>query len=195
MSSINQLVRHLIYFSSANIRISLDTLVPLPASCSLPVLQCVLPIDCSRGSQHHSSVISMETSPSRGNDWAPSQSLPFCDRTAEAVLPAPSSQRHSPSYTHIFPFVLFLHLYGVGTETRLTSLSGVIASGWNAFWHRSISEDETHSWSVNMSPTSQPYWENRHWSGDLLVWSFSCFFLHRTSLLVCYSSWACFSAT
>lgn len=28
---------------------------------------------------------------------------------------------------------------------------------------------ETHSWGVNMPPTSQPHWENRGWSEDLLV--------------------------
>lgn len=115
--------------------------------CLPPAASLCCSVDCpleqSIGRQHHSSVISMETSSSRGNDWAPSQSLLFCDRAMEAVLPTPSSQRHSPSYTHthIFPFVLFLHLYGAVTEMGLRSRSGFIASGWNAFWYSSISED------------------------------------------------------
>lgn len=81
----------------------------MPASCSLPVLQCLLPLEQSVGSQHHSSVISMETSLSHYNDWVPSQSLPFCDRMREAVLPTPSSQRHSSSYMHTHTHTHFPH--------------------------------------------------------------------------------------
>lgn len=153
----------------------MDTLVPLPASCSLPVLQCVLPLEQSIGRQHHSSVISMETSSSRCNDWAPSQSLPFCDRTMQAVLPTPLLSATLAVWdTHIFPFVLFLHLYGAVTKMGLRSLSTQIVSGWNAFWHNSINKGRR-SWRVDMPPTSRPCWEKWDWSGDLLVRSFSCF--------------------
>lgn len=84
------------------------------------LLQFVLPLEESIGKQHHSSVISMETSFSHGSDWALSQSLPFCDRPMQAALPTPSSQHHSLSYTHIFPFVLFLHLYVAVTKMGLS---------------------------------------------------------------------------
>lgn len=172
----------------------LDTLVPLPASCSLPVLQCVLPLEQSIGSQHHSSVISMETSSSCGNDWTPSQSLPFCDRTMEAVLPTPSSQRHSSSYTHIFLFILFLHLYGAVTKMGLSSSVESYCIWMKCFLTEQHQRGQIHSWRVNMPPISQPHWENRNANGDLLVRALSCVFLHGTS--VCYFSWAymhCFS--
>lgn len=123
----------------------------------------------------------METSPSPGNDWAPSQSLLFCDRTMQAVLPTPSSQRHSLSYTHththiFFPSSSFLHLYGAVTKMGLGSQSSPIASGWNAFWHSSINEDGLTAEQSVYHPRLGPA-EHGDWREDLLVRLFSCFFV------------------
>lgn len=120
----------------------------------------------------------METSPSPGNDWAPSQSLLFCDRTMQAVLPTPSSQRHSLSYTHthiFFPSSSFLHLYGAVTKMGLGRQSSPIASGWNAFWHGNINEDGLTAEQSVCHPRPGPAGHG-DWREDLLVRLFSCFF-------------------
>lgn len=101
-----------------------------------PLLQFVLPLEESIGKQHHSSVISMETSFSRGSHWAPSQSLPFCDRPTRAALPTPSSRQHSPSSTHIFPFVFFLHLKRCRSQDGINPVASRRTGGERLFLTR-----------------------------------------------------------
>lgn len=148
--------------------------------CLPPAASLCCSVDCpleqSIGRQHHSSVISMETISSRGNDWAPSQSLLFCDRAMEAVLPTPSSQRHSPSYTHTH-----FSLRPLSSPLWRCNRDGIKKPvGFHRIWMKCFLTQQ-HQWGqtrsrrVNMPPTSSPYWENGDWSGDLLVRS-SCFY-------------------
>lgn len=111
------------------------TLVPLPAVCSLPLLQCLLPLEQSVGSQHHSSVISMETSSSSSNDWISSQSLPFCDRMRGAVLPAPLLTGKVAVLHTFFPSSSFFTFMALQARWDYAALPSRVASGWNAFWH------------------------------------------------------------
>lgn len=112
----------------------------------------------------------METSSSHGNDWAPSQSLPFFDRATEAVLPTPSSQRHSPSYTHTH-----FSLHSLSSPLWRCNQDGIkqpVES--HCIWMKGFLTQQhqwgqTHNWESTCHPHLSLYWENGDRSGDLLV--------------------------
>lgn len=79
----------------------------------------------SIGSQHHSSVITMETRSGRGHDWARLKACFFViGRLEHFSLPPPLSDTFclTHTHTHISLFIVLLHLYCRVTEMGLSSL-------------------------------------------------------------------------
>lgn len=105
-------------------------------------------------------------------------------RLKQSSLPPPLSDTRRLTHTHIFPFVLFLHLYGAVTKMGLGSPVESYSIWMNWFLTQQHQWGQAPSWRVNMPLTPQPYWENGNWSGDLLVKSFLCSFFSVARLVL-----------
>lgn len=95
-------------------------------------------------------------------------------RYKQSSLPPPLSDTRCLTHTHIFSLRPLSSPLWRCNQDGIKKPVESYCIWMKCFFTQQHQWGRTHSWRVNMPPTSQPCWENGVWSGDLLVRPFSC---------------------